>query len=66
VKLTGQAGGTSSGTVNLDVTARDVCFAASQSFFLSVTLFYTFTPLVTAGGIPLTTRTVTFTLAAWP
>ncbi len=66
VRITGGAGGTSLGYVVLNTTPRDIVIAASQSFFSTNTIAYTFTALVAAGVIPTTTRVVTFTLLAWP
>jgi hypothetical protein len=66
VRVTGGVGGTSLGYINLDTTPRDVVVAASQTFFVSNTVAYIFTALVTAGVIPVSSRTVTFTIATWP
>ena len=66
VRLTAPSGGTSLGNVNLDVTSRDLVIAATPVFFTNVTIQYTFTPTVAAGVIPVTARTVTFTLATYP
>jgi hypothetical protein len=65
-KLTAPSGGTSLGNVNLDVTPRPLVIAATPPFFTNVTILYTFTPTVLAGVIPVTSRTVTFTLATYP
>jgi len=67
VKLTGPAGtGTSQGTVNLDITARDVAIATIPTYYNNVNISYTFTATVTAGVIASTSRTVTFTLLTYP
>lgn len=66
VRLTAPSGGTSLGNVNLDITPRDLVIAATPAFFTNVTILYTFTPKVAAGVIPVTARTVTFTLATYP
>ena len=66
VKVTAPSGGTSLGNVSLDTTPRDVVIAATPAFFTSVTIFYTFTGTVAAGVLPVTTRTVTFTLLTYP
>ena len=66
VRVTAPSGGTSLGNVLLDTTPRDVVIAATPVFFTNVTIFYTFTGTVAAGVLPITTRTVTFTLAAYP
>jgi hypothetical protein len=66
VRLTAPSGGTSLGNVNLDTTPRDLVIAATQVFFTNVTILYTFRPTVLAGVIPVTSRTVTFTLANYP
>ena len=66
VRVTAPSGGTSLGNVSLDTTPRDVVIAATPVFFTNVTLFYTFNGTVTAGVLPVTTRTVTFTLLAYP
>jgi len=66
VRLTAPSGGTSLGNVLLDTTPRDVVIAATPPFFTNVTIFYTFTGTVLAGVLPITTRTVTFTLLAYP
>ena len=65
-RLTAPSGGTSLGDVNLDVVNRDLVIAATPAFFTNVTIRYTFTPTVLAGVVPLSTRTVTFTLATYP
>ena len=66
VRLTAPSGGTSVGNVNLDVIDRNLVIAATPPFFTNVTITYTFTGLVAAGVIPNTTRTVTYTLSAYP
>lgn len=66
VRVTSPSGGTSLGSVGLDTTPRDVVIAATPVFFTNVTLFYTFTGTVAAGVVPLSTRTVTYTLLAYP
>jgi hypothetical protein len=66
VKLTAPSGGTSLGNVTLDTTPRDVVIAALPAFFTNVTILYTFSGTVLAGVLPVTTRTVTFTLLAYP
>lgn len=66
VRVTAPSGGTSLGNVMLDTTPRDVVIAATPVFFTNVTLFYTFTGTVAAGVLPVTTRTVTFTLLTYP
>ena len=66
VRLTAPSGGTSLGNVNLDVTARDLVIAVTPPFFTNVTINYIFTPTVAAGVIPASSRTVTFTVAAYP
>ncbi len=66
VRLTAPSGGTSLGNVTLDTTPRDVVIAATPVFFTNVTIFYTFTGTVGAGVLPITTRTVTFTLLKYP
>jgi len=66
VKLTAPSGGTSLGNVTLDTTPRDVVIAATPVFFTNVTLFYTFSGTVAAGVMPITTRTVTYTLLTYP
>lgn len=65
-RLTAPSGGTSVGAVNLDVVDRNLVIAATPIFFTNVTITYTFTPLVSAGVIPSTSRTVTYTLSAYP
>lgn len=65
-RLTAPSGGTSLGDVNLDVIARNLVIAATPLFFTNVSIRYTFTPTVLAGVIPLSTRTVTFTLLTYP
>jgi hypothetical protein len=66
VKVSAPSGGTSLGNVTLDTTPRDVVIAATPVFFTNVTLFYTFKATVTAGVLPVTTRTVTYTLLTYP
>jgi hypothetical protein len=66
VKVSAPSGGTSLGPVMLDTTPRDVVIAATPAFFTNVTLFYTFRGTVAAGVLPITTRTVTFTLLTYP
>lgn len=66
VKLTAPSGGTSLGNINLDTTPRDLVIAATPVFFTNVTILYTFKPTVLAGVIPVSSRTVTFTLATYP
>ena len=66
VRLTAPSGGTSLGNVNLDVVDRNLVVAARPPFFRAVTITYTFTPLVAAGVIPATSRTVIFTLSSYP
>ena len=66
VKVTAPSGGTSLGNVLLDTTPRDVVIAATPVFFTNVTIFYTFTGTVLAGVLPITNRTVTFTLLVYP
>ena len=65
-RVTAPSGGTSLGNVSLDTTPRDVVIAATPVFFTNVTIFYTFSGTVTAGVLPITTRTVTFTLLTYP
>jgi hypothetical protein len=66
VRVTAPSGGTSLGTVTLDTTPRDVVIAATPAFFTNATLLYTFSGTVLAGVLPITTRTVTFTLLTYP
>jgi len=66
VRVTAPSGGTSLGNVMLDTTPRDVVIAATPVFFTNVTIFYTFSGTVAAGVLPVTTRTVTFTLLVYP
>ena len=66
VRLTAPSGGTSLGNVNLDTSPRDLVIAAPPMSFTKVTILYTFKPTVLAGVIPVSSRTVTFTLATYP
>ena len=66
VKVTAPSGGTSLGNVSLDTTPRDVVIAATPAFFNNVTILYAFSGTVLAGVLPITTRTVTFTLLTYP
>lgn len=66
VRVSAPSGGTSLGNVILDTTPRDVVIAATPVFFTNVTLLYTFTGTVAAGVLPITMRTVTFTLLPYP
>ena len=66
VSLTAPSGGTSLGNVILDITARNLVIAATPVFFTNVSIQYTFTPTVVAGVVPLSSRTVTFTLLTYP
>jgi hypothetical protein len=67
VKVTGPAGtGTSLGTVNLDISQRDIVIATIPAFYNNVNIAYTFTANVSAGVLPSTSRTVTFTLLTYP
>jgi len=66
VRVTGAASGTSLGTVNLGLAARDVVLATTPGFYTNVNITYTLTATVAAGVVPATTRTVTFTLLDYP
>lgn len=66
VRVTGAASGTSLGAIALSTTPKDVVIAATPGFFSNVTIFYTFSGTVLAGVLPITTRTVTFTLLTYP
>lgn len=66
VRLTSTGTGTSLGSVIIDTTPRDVVIAASPNFFSNVTILFTFTPTVAAGVIPVSSRTVTYTLLTYP
>ena len=60
VRLTDPSGDTSLGNVNLDTSPRDLVIAAPPMSFTKVTILYTFRPIV-----PVTSRSVTFTLATY-
>jgi hypothetical protein len=67
VRITGPAGqGTSLGTINLDISARDVVIATTPTFYGNVNITYTFSATVSAGVVPASSRTVTFTLLNYP
>jgi hypothetical protein len=59
-------GGTSSGAVALDVTARNVVTAIPKKANESVGITYQFSATVAAGVVPFSSRTVTITILAGP
>jgi hypothetical protein len=65
-ELSPPTGGTSNGPVALDVTARDLVGNITSTTVQSLTLTYTFATTVAAGVVALQSRTVTFTILAWP
>ena len=59
-------GSTSNGAITLDATARDMVVNIGNVFSSTQTITYVLSAIVTAGVIPLQSRTVTITLANFP
>ncbi|HEV7991516.1 MAG TPA: hypothetical protein VGP25_06795 [Gemmatimonadaceae bacterium] len=66
VRITGSSGGTSLGYVALGIAAKDIVIATTPAFYSTVNISYTLSATVTAGVVPATSRTVTFTLLDYP
>lgn len=59
-------GGTSSGPVALDATARDMVINIGAAFGGTAAITYVFSATVAAGVVPSQTRTVTLTILNYP
>ncbi|OLD43936.1 MAG: hypothetical protein AUI63_07150 [Gemmatimonadetes bacterium 13_1_40CM_2_60_3] len=66
VLLVAPSGATSAGRVALDITARDVVTNITNTVPQARTIEYQLTATVSAGVIPVSTRTVTLTLVNYP
>lgn len=64
--MTAPTGATDPGTVALDATARELMGNITNTVVETKTLTYTFAATVAAGVIAAQSRTVTFTITAWP
>ena len=64
--MTAPTGATAAGTVALDATARELMGNITNLTNETETLTYTFTATVAAGVVAAQSRTVTFTITAWP
>src|SRR5438477_6838413 len=59
-------GGTSTGAINLDVTARDMVTGIPKKANSTQGITYTFSATSAAGVVPLSTRTLTLTVLQFP
>ena len=66
ITLAAPPGGTSLGAVALDVTARNVVTGIPRNTSSTQSITYTFTATASAGVVPLSSRTVTFTIVRFP
>src|SRR2546423_3741800 len=66
ILLVAPSGATSSGRVALDNTARDVVSNITNTIPQARTIEYQLTATVSAGVVPISTRTVTLTLVNYP
>ncbi len=64
--MTAPSGATDPGTVALDATARELMGNITNTTNETETLTYTFAATVAAGVVGAQSRTVTFTITAWP
>ena len=64
--MTTPSGATDPGPVTLDATARALMTDISNTTFETETLTYTFAATAAAGVVAVQSRTVTFTITAWP
>lgn len=64
--MTAPTGATAQGTVTLDATARALMGNITNLTAETETLTYTFTATTAAGVVAAQSRTVTFTILAWP
>ncbi len=60
------AGANDDGTVTLDATARELVGNITNTTATTLGMTYTLSATAAAGVIALTSRTVTFTITAWP
>lgn len=66
VALTAPTGATTNGAVALDATVRDLVGNITNTTAEVENITYTLSATAAAGVVPFSTRTVTFTVAAWP
>jgi hypothetical protein len=66
VELTAPTGATSNGPVALDATVRDLVGNITNLTVETETITYTLSATAAAGVVPFSSRTITFTIAAWP
>ena len=66
VTLTAPTGATSSGPVTLDATARDLVGNITNTVAETQQITYVLSATPAAGVVTAQSRTVTFTIAAWP
>jgi hypothetical protein len=66
LNMTAPTGATSPGTVALDATARELMGNITNTTDETLTLTYTFAATAAAGVVAAQSRTVTFTITAWP
>jgi len=66
ILLVAPSGATSSGRIALDNTARDVVSNITNTIPQARTIEYQLTATVSAGVVPISTRTVTLTLVNYP
>lgn len=64
--MTAPTGATAAGTVALDATARELMGNITNTVSETETLTYTFAATAAAGVVAAQSRTVTFTITAWP
>jgi hypothetical protein len=64
--MTPPTGATAPGTVALDATARELMGNITNTINETQTLTYTFAATAAAGVVGAQSRTVTFTITAWP
>jgi hypothetical protein len=66
VTLSAPAGATSNGAVTLDATTRDLVGNITNTTLSTQTIIYVVSATPAAGVVASQSRTVTFTLVAWP
>lgn len=66
VNLAPTTGATSNGTVTLDATARDLVGNITHTNVRTASISYVISATPSAGVVAPQSRTVTFTIAAWP